>query len=326
MNPGLVSVVVASYNHASYLERRMESLLDQTYQNIEILVIDDCSTDNSVDILRKYESHPKVKLLARKENGGWVVTFNQGAEMSTGEFILFANCDDECDPTMVERLVKGMRAYPSAGICYCRSLLIDEKGNLLGDDFSGRERAFQVRCATDTLLAKNEMRRFLLNSCVIPNTSAALIRRACFDSAGNISSAYRVCSDWLLYFDIAVHCDVAYIAVPLNKFRQHESSITGSAKHRMIHEEILRLLLGQIKTQGLSSIDKARYRTHVMYLWSIHLLPPTTSGVINFNYHLKTVITYDWVALVFLPVAMLGRFSSLLYKLPVKSLRKIVAG
>jgi len=324
LNPGLVSIVVASYNHANYLERRMESLLGQTYQNIEILVIDDCSTDCNIDVLRSYESNKKVKLFARKENGGWVIVFNQGLEMSAGEFILFANCDDECDPTMVERLVEGMRANPSAGICYCRSLMIDEGSNLIGDDFTGRERAFRVRCATDALLTKNEMCRFLLDSCVIPNTSAALIRRECFDSVGNISSEYKVCSDWLLYFDIARRYDIAYIAAPLNKFRQHKSSITGSVKHRIIYEEILRLLLGQIKTQSLSSVEKVRYRTHVMFLWATHLLPPTTSGVINFNYHLKTVIACDRVALAFLPVAMLGRLASLLYKLPAKSLRRIV--
>lgn len=326
MTPGLVSIIVASYNHANHLERRMESLISQTYKNTEILVIDDCSPDDSLDVLRKYESNPKVKLLARKENGGWVVVFNQGAEISKGEFILFANCDDECDPIMVERLVEGMRANPSAGICYCRSLLIDEEGNLLGDDFSGREKAFRTRCATDVLLANNEMQRFLLDSCIIPNTSAALIRRECFESVGKISSEYRVCSDWLLYFDIVKHYDVAYIAAPLNKFRQHKSSITGSAKSRIMYEEILRLLLGQIKTLSLSNIEKARYRMHVMYLWAIHMLSPTTGGVRNFNFHLKIVLAYDWVALIFLPVAMVGRFVSLLYKFPVLSLKKIVAG
>lgn len=326
MTPGLVSIIVASYNHAGYLERRMESLLGQTYQNIEVLVIDDCSTDNSLDVLRKYESCSGVQLVARNENGGWVVVFNQGTEMSAGEFILFANCDDECDPTMVERLVEGMRANPSAGICYCRSLLIDEEGHPLGDDFSGRERTFRARCATDVLLDKNEMQRFLLDSCVIPNTSAALIRRACFNSVGRISSEYRICSDWLLYFDIVRHYDVAYIAAPLNKFRQHKSSITGGAKSRIMYEEILRLLLGQIKTLGLSSTEKARYRMHVMYLWAIHLLSPTTGGMLNFNFHLKIALAYDWVALTFLPIAMVGRFVSLLYKFPVRSLKKIVAG
>ena len=95
--PGLVSIVVASYNHAEFLEQRMTSLINQTYQNIEILVIEDCSPDNSLEVLRKYESHPKVKLIVREKNGGWVAVSNQGIDLSSGEFVLFANCDDDCD-------------------------------------------------------------------------------------------------------------------------------------------------------------------------------------------------------------------------------------
>ena len=68
--PGLVTVVVASYNHARFLTRRMDSLLAQTYRQLEIIVIDDRSPDNSVEILRRYESDPRVNLIVREQNGG----------------------------------------------------------------------------------------------------------------------------------------------------------------------------------------------------------------------------------------------------------------
>ena len=314
--PGLVSVIVASYNHAEYLERRMDSLLSQTYEKIEILVIDDCSSDNSLGILYKYKSNPKVKLLVREKNGGWITVSNQGLEMSSGEFVIFANCDDDCDPFMIERLVGGMSANPSAGISFCRSLLIDEYDNPLGDDYSIREKAFRLRCINDILLSKSEMGRFLLHSCVIPNLSAALIRIECFDTIGNFSSDYKVCSDWDLFFRIISRYDVAYTATSLNKFRQHSTTIRSSTKDRIIFEEYIRLLLGQIKKLDLSLIEKARYRTRVMYLWSIHLLSPSFNVVFNFNYHLKSVAHNDSVAIFFLPIAILIRFAALLRKLP----------
>ena len=81
MASGLVSVIVASYNHREYLKERMDSLINQTYQNLEILVIDDCSTDGSLEVLRGYESHPKVKLIIREINGGWVNVSNQGVDI-----------------------------------------------------------------------------------------------------------------------------------------------------------------------------------------------------------------------------------------------------
>jgi len=315
-SPGLVSVVVASYNHAKFLEQRMESLIRQTYQDIEIIVIDDCSPDNSLEILRKYGSHPKVKLIVREKNGGWVVVSNQGVEMSSGEFILFANCDDDCDPRMIERLVEGMKANPTAGIAFCRSLLVDEHDQVLGDDFVIREPSFRVKCSTDTLVSGTEMSRFLLHSCVIPNLSAALIRRECFASIGNLSPAYRACSDWDLFFRIVTRYDVAYIAESLNKFRQHKTTIRSVTKGRVAYEEFFRLLLGQIRLLNLTFIERSHFRIRVMYLWSTHLISQPWVALRNFPYHLKRIFQLDPPALAFFGLG----FGQCLVKIPGKLL------
>jgi glycosyltransferase involved in cell wall biosynthesis len=304
---GLVSVIVASYNHAEYLEKRMDSLINQTYQNIEILVIDDCSTDNSVEVLQKYEAHPKVNIVIREGNGGWVGVSNQGVDMSVGEFIIFANCDDACDLRMIERLLEGMLANSTAGITYCCSLMIDENGKLLGDDFVGREKSFRLMCNNDTLINSKMMSRFLLHSCVIPNLSAALFRRESYVSAGGLKSAYRVCSDWDLFFRIAALYDVAYIAAPLNQFRQHKTTIRSSTKDRIMYEEIMRLLLGQITLLQLTAVERIKYRLHVMYLWSVHILRPSISGVMSFIYLLRVVLRFDPIAICCLPLALILR-------------------
>ena len=307
VNPGLVSVVVASYNHAEFIEQRMESLIGQTYQNIEILVIDDRSTDNSVEILTKYKSHPKVNLIVRESNGGWVTVSNQGIEMSSGEFVLFANCDDACDLNMIQRLVDAMERYPSAGIAFCRSVMVDENDKPLGEDFVNRERSFRARCASDTLLKRAEMCRFLMHSCVIPNLSAALFRKECFISVGNLSSSYRVCCDWDLFFRVVTKYDVAYISEPLNRFRQHNTTIVSTTKERVIHEEYIRLLLGQIRRINLNWAERCRYRTRVMYLWSVHLISPSLSGLRNFPYQLKKVFRLDPLSFIFLGVGLILR-------------------
>lgn len=297
--PGLVTIVVPSYNYAKYLDQRMESLINQTYQDLEILVIDDCSTDNSVEVLRKYESHPKVKLVVREQNGGWVVVNNQGVEMSSGEFILFAQCDDDCDLCMIERLVYAMKAYPTAAIAFCRSLLVDEQDRVLGDDFVVRERLFRDRCATDTLITGVEMSRFLLHSCVIPNLSAALFRRECFSMIGNFTSSYRASGDWDFFFRIATRYDVAYVAEPLNKFKQHGNTIRSHTRGRVSYEEFFRLLLGQIKLMDLTFSERCRFRTRVMYLWGTHLFSQPWVGLRNFPYHLGRIFQLDPLALVF---------------------------
>jgi glycosyltransferase involved in cell wall biosynthesis len=315
---GMVSVVVTSYNHADFLTRRMDSLVGQTYPEIEILVIDDCSPDNSVEILRGYETHPKVRLVLREKNGGWVTLSNLGVDLSSGEFVLFANCDDDCDPRMVERLVDSMQRNPSAGIAFCRSIMVDKDDRQLGDDFAIREAAFRKRCAEDTLLSRAEARRFLLHSCVIPNLSAALIRRECFSEVGYLSSDYRVCSDWDLFFRIAACYDIAYVAEPLNRFRQHHKTIRSVTKDKVVYEEYFRLLFGQIRSVDLSFFERIRFRTHVMYLWAVHLLSPSMNGIANLPYHLCRVICLDPLAMLFAIPGGLLRVVELVVKVPRK--------
>lgn len=311
---GLVSVVVPSYNYAQYIVQRMESLLNQTYQELEILVIDDCSTDNSVEILRQYESHPKVKLVVREQNGGWVAVNNQGVEMSSGEFIIFAQCDDDCDLHMIERLVGAMKTYPTAGIAFSRSLLTDKHDRVLGNDFMIREQSFRDRCASDTLITGAEMSRFLLHSCVIPNLSAALFRKECFDTIGNFSTAYRANGDWDFFFRIATRYDVAYLAEPMNRFRQHASTIRSATKGRVTYEEFFRVLLNQIRSLDLTFAERCRYRMRVMTLWGHHLVTQPMIGLRNFPYHLGRILHLDPLAILFIIPSIVYFFFTALKK------------
>ena len=317
VTPGLVSVIVASYNHASFLDIRMKSLVNQTYQALEIIVIDDCSTDNSVRVLQAYTSYPQVKLIVREKNGGWVAVSNQGINISQGEYVLFANCDDDCDPYLIERLVEKMTQHTRAGLVFCRSLMIDEHGNRLGDDFEVREQAFRNRCKQDCSLSSYEMRRFLMHSCVIPNLSAALIRRDCFEKVGLLSSEYKACSDWDLFFRIADHFDFSYVATPLNYFRQHGRTIRSVTKGRVTYDEFFRVLLKQLSKLEFSASERNRFRMHIMYLWAVELLRYSTAGLINFPHHARLVNSLDRASLFYLFPALLKR----VLEFPAKAIR-----
>ena len=313
-NADLVSVIIPSYNYAIYLERRIQSILDQSYQNIEIIIIDDCSTDNSVEVLGQYSSHPKITLVTRDENGGWPIVNNQGVELSSGDYILFAQCDDTCDPSMIESLVESMRSYPTAGIAFCRSLYVDEKGNVLGEDYDDRETLFKEICKKNVLIEKHEMTKFLFHSCVIPNISAALIRRECFNVVGCFPQEYPICGDWEWFFRVAKGYDVTYIAEPLNKFMQHDKTIRSMTKSRITFEEYFRLLLSNIKKSDLSFLEKCNIRMRIMELWSTHLLSRSLDGMKNFPYHLICIGRLDFIAIIFLPPALLSRMLLIIKK------------
>jgi glycosyltransferase involved in cell wall biosynthesis len=320
---GLVTVVVASYNHARFLERRMNSLLAQTYAQLEIIVIDDRSPDNSVEILRRYESDPRVKLIVSEKNAGWVRVSNQGAQLGHGEFVLFGNCDDDCGPAMIEALVAAMRAHPSAGIAFCRSLFTDEHDNVIGSDYQTRERQFRQFCKRDALIPAPLMSRFLLDSCAIPNLSAALIRRDVFLRLGGLSTDFLVCSDWDFFFRLAAKHDVAYVARPLNNFRQHGSTIRSTTKERVINEETFGLLLRNLRAQPLTTWERARCRAHVMFLWAVHIVAPSRNGLRNIAHLWGFIWQIDPAALLFLPVALVRRSFGVIGKIFSKLLPAI---
>lgn len=312
--PHLVSLVVASYNHDRFLASRINGLLAQTYKNIEIIVIDDSSSDNSVEILRRYSSHSNFQLTEHKKNSGWVSVSNEGFAKSTGEYILFANCDDDCRPTLIQRLVEAMERYPSIGVSFCRSEMIDEAGIIMGNDYDVREKAFRKKCSNDVFIEGTRMHQYLMHSCVIPNLSGALIRASAFKNAGGFSFNFQACSDWDLFFKISKKSDFYYISEPLNLFRQHKKTIRSTIKSKVTYDEFFSILLTENKNNNYSFFKKMHHRHHVMYLWAIELLNPTSRGIINFWHHLRSVSRLDMLALLLLPFSLIGRVLEIIFK------------
>src|SRR5688572_15349118 len=95
----LVSVIVPNYNHADFLQQRLESILNQTYQHFEVIILDDFSTDDSKDIIEKYRHNSKVTLISysTKNMGSTFAQWNKGVEMASGEIIWMAESDDVAD-------------------------------------------------------------------------------------------------------------------------------------------------------------------------------------------------------------------------------------
>lgn len=108
MHNTLVSVIITCYNYADYVEEAIKSIQQQTYKNIELIVIDDGSTDNSLSIIKKYKD---VARIISRENKGIVYTRNEGIKVANGEFICFLDADDYFNPDYIERSVKAAKRY-----------------------------------------------------------------------------------------------------------------------------------------------------------------------------------------------------------------------
>jgi glycosyltransferase involved in cell wall biosynthesis len=242
--------------------------LCQTYTNLEVIIIDDYSTDESVSIIDRYLTDSRVRLVKNLKNSGWINVSNQGFEESKGEYLLFANCDDSCAPTLVENLLNQFNSSSEIGLTYSRSLILDESGKVLSDDFAGRELKFRKFCQTDVVIDRKLMARFLMRSCVIPNLSAALISKEAFKKSGGFLHKYEICSDWDFYLRLSAQYAVGYISRPLNNFRNHSNSIRSSAGELKLNKEILELLLEKSRMQSSSFPTRIQRRFNAMNLLS----------------------------------------------------------
>ena len=130
----LVSVICLSYNHEVYVVEALNSVINQTYSNIELLIADDCSSDHSVGVIQDWlQHHPNVYFLANEKNLGNTKTFNQLAKKAKGEFIIDLAADDILLPNCIEKQVTIFQnsKYENLGIVYGNLIEIDENGNFI---------------------------------------------------------------------------------------------------------------------------------------------------------------------------------------------------
>lgn len=123
-----ISIIVAVYNTEKYLDRCIESLLKQTYKNVEIIIIEDCSTDSSKKILKKYKNQKNIKIFYNKENRGLSYSRNYGLKKATGDFIGYIDSDDYVEPDYYEKLMSSIKDNKS-DIAICDIKLVDEQTN-----------------------------------------------------------------------------------------------------------------------------------------------------------------------------------------------------
>lgn len=131
--PPRVSVICLCYNHARYVREALQSVLDQTYAPIELIVVDDGSSDGSQKVIAAFiAQHPQIIFLPSAANQGNCRAFNSGLQKATGEYVIDLSADDRLMPTRVERAVALMEAHPECGVQFSDATIIDADGRAQG--------------------------------------------------------------------------------------------------------------------------------------------------------------------------------------------------
>lgn len=223
-----VSVVVPNYNHACFLPKRIDTILRQTFQDFELILLDDCSTDGSRPILSEYSGDPKVRIEFNEVNSGSPFKqWNKGVGLAHGEYIWIAESDDYADERFLEKVMARLNNESQAVFAYCRSwrVSLDDRPDGFVDPYiaggNQNHRWTADYCADGHL----EYRDYMAHCNTVPNASAVVFRKAVYQRVGGADESLRLCGDWKLWAAMALTGKVVYLAEPLNYYRFHDATI-----------------------------------------------------------------------------------------------------
>ena len=220
MNVPLVSIIIPNYNHAKYLDERILSCLYQTFQDFEVILLDDNSTDNSKNIIEKYRNNPKVSHIIYNENnsGSTFIQWNKGFELAKGEYIWLAESDDFCETNLLQELVTNIIQDENNVIAFCQSQFVNSKGEIIPP--------FLKKSKNRKYNGFDFIKKYMLSGNIICNASSAIFKKQTLLNVSKSYMNYKGGGDRLFWIEIAKQGNVNVINKPLNYFRQHENKVS----------------------------------------------------------------------------------------------------
>jgi glycosyltransferase involved in cell wall biosynthesis len=218
-----VSVCIPSFNHEKYVRAAVESVLAQSFQDHEIVVTDDGSTDRTVDEVRSI-ADPRVSLEALPQNYGACIALNSSIRRSKGEYVAILNSDDLFLPGKLEQQVRFLDDHQEVGAVFGYPAFVDETGTRLADSDTFYGSIFKV----DNRTRSQWLRHFFLRGNVLCHP-AVLIRRRCYDDVGYYDPALAQLPDLDMWVRLLQRYEIYLIQEPLVAFRILKNNLNASA-------------------------------------------------------------------------------------------------
>jgi glycosyltransferase involved in cell wall biosynthesis len=218
----LVSVIIPCYNHDKYINDTLKSIRNQTYQNIEIIIVDDHSQDESLNIIKNNKKQDnRIKLICHSKNMGASKSRNDGINISQGHYISFCDADDIWMNEKVEKQIGHLNNNPNINIVYSDAEIINSEGKSTGKLFSelyapitkNNGEIFYDLCKTNFI-----------------NTQTVLLRKRSIENAGLFPEHIKYVEDWVYWTILAQNNLFGYMEIPLAKYRIHENNTNKDTK------------------------------------------------------------------------------------------------
>jgi glycosyltransferase involved in cell wall biosynthesis len=266
----LVSICIPNFNYGKYISEAIDSVLNQSLKEFELVIVDDCSTDNSKEVISRY-SDSRIRFYENETNIGMTKNWNKCVKLSRGEFICILGADDYVHPEFLEKSVHTFRSNSRVGLVYSASEKVKDN----------REKIEVFRMSDIDFIESGSkaFRRFAERNVVMP--SSALIRKDCFESLGYFDEHLGYAPDIEMFARIATRYDVAYISEVLGYYRLHKENFTKVVGKRgeMVEEIIMTIdkMISDIPDNS-DLVDirqnvnrmKAKHILGAMYVWALY--------------------------------------------------------
>lgn len=227
-----ISLIITVYNRQQFLAMTIQSVLAQTYQDFELLIWDDGSTDNSVEMAQQYaQQDARIRVVAA-DHQGFAPALKAAIAMTTGAYLGWVDSDDLLAPTALQETIAVLETAPSVGMVYTQYHLINEKGT---DQGLGARN--QIPYSRDQLLVSFMTFHF------------RLLRRSVYDGIGGLDASYERAEDYDLCLRLSEVTEIRHVPKPLYFYRQHGNNMTNDQLEQIRWS--YRASLSALKRRGL---------------------------------------------------------------------------
>ncbi len=222
-----VSVIIPNYDHANFLKQRIESVLSQTFTDYELILLDDCSTDHSKEILREYIDHPKVSHLVFNDanSGSPFKQWMKGIALAKGNWIWIAESDDNAEPDFLQTAFDTINNDPGTGLFYSDSKIVSAMNSF--KRFSDWKNSFYKTAHWSENYNANgidEINNYLQFTNIINNSSAAIFKKEDLSAIAPKLEEFTYYGDWYLFISLGARYNISYCHLPLSHYNEHGNS------------------------------------------------------------------------------------------------------
>lgn len=262
-----ISVVILTFNAQKFVEETIKSVLQQTYGIYELIILDDHSTDDTLEIISRYKIYPNVYVISNNKNLGIARNINRAVSKVKGDWVLFLGHDDLLPEKHLEKMSKYLEEV--VAFVHCNAMLIDENGKEIG---WARDNKSQIEKTS------NPLRCFITSNFI--SSCGLVMNKKIFKSVQGWDEKFKNYGEWLLWIKMATSGKIVYVTNTYGKYRKHESSTISEMK-KISNRKNLELYKQFCRTEAYLRGDKDwrcwliwKYQTIKNYLlvWIIEFI------------------------------------------------------